>query len=86
MELATGVAKETKMKNIYDMAGNMWEWTTETGHHKKNNVASSTTFTVLRGGGNRYNGKYSISYRSGGAAIDENVVVDSSFREVLYLK
>ncbi len=31
LELATGASDDFKAYNIYDMAGNMWEWTTETG-------------------------------------------------------
>ena len=30
-ELPTGSYDGFKLKNIYDLAGNMWEWTTETG-------------------------------------------------------
>ena len=38
IELATGSSEDFKAYNIYDMAGNMWEWTTETGN---NNSANS---------------------------------------------
>ena len=45
IELATGSSDSFKNYNIYDMAGNMWEWTT--GH----NIGSDdkTMFVVLRG-------------------------------------
>ena len=33
LEIGTGTSEKTKVKNIYDMAGNMWEWTTERGKH-----------------------------------------------------
>ena len=33
LEIGTGTSEKTKVKNIYDMAGNIWEWTTETGKH-----------------------------------------------------
>ena len=49
-ELATGATDKTNVKNIHDMAGNMWEWTTETGNHATENGSSGTTFAVLRGG------------------------------------
>ena len=39
--IPTGSAEYTKTNNIYDMAGNVWEWTTE---------AYSTYFRVYRGG------------------------------------
>ncbi len=43
IEIGTGICKDFKNYNIYDMAGNMWEWTT--GH----NINSETMFVVSRG-------------------------------------
>lgn len=39
--IPAGSAEYTKANNVYDMAGNMWEWTTE---------ANSTYYRVYRGG------------------------------------
>ena len=52
-EIATGSTDSTKVNNIYDMAGNMWEWTTEVGDHSVTNSKPENTkgtFAVLRGG------------------------------------
>ena len=43
IELPTGASEDFKNYNIYDMAGNMWEWTT--GH----NINSETMYVVPRG-------------------------------------
>ena len=43
IELPTGASEDFKNYNIYDMAGNMWEWTT--GH----NINDETMFIVPRG-------------------------------------
>ena len=54
--IPTGSAEYTKTNNIYDMAGNVWEWTTE---------ANSTNYRVFRGGycyNNGYNAP--VAYRS----------------------
>lgn len=47
LELSTGVSTDFKTYNIYDFAGNMWEWTTEIGKVKGLN----TIFSAIRGGG-----------------------------------
>ena len=47
--IPAGSAEYTKTNNIYDMAGNVWEWTTE---------ANSTYYRVYRGGGYGSNGGY----------------------------
>ncbi len=53
--IPTGSAEYTKTNNIYDMAGNVWEWTTE---------AYSTYYRVYRGGSYYfYGGNYPMAYR-----------------------
>ena len=82
-ELATGSAKETKINNIYDMAGNMWEWTTETG----NPDGTSTTRAVLRGGSFRNNGSdCPVSSRHGGNDSGWSGSINVGFRVVLYIQ
>ena len=56
--IPAGSAEYTKTNNIYDMAGNVWEWTTE---------AYSTNFRVCRGGGYYdYGGVYPMANRGYG--------------------
>ena len=53
--IPAGSAEYTKTNNIYDMAGNVWEWTTE---------AYSTYNRVYRGGFYNYDGNfYPMAYR-----------------------
>ena len=81
-ELATGSAEETKINNIYDMAGNMWEWTTETG----NPDGTSTTRAVLRGGSFHDNGStLTVSGRSGAYTVG-GCDFHMGFRVVLYIQ
>ena len=82
LELATGSAEETNINNIYDMAGNMWEWTTETGKPD----GTSTVRAVPRGGGfNDLGSSDPVSGRRGnGRAVD--CYVNVGFRVVLYIK
>ena len=47
IEIATGSNDNTRTNNIYDLAGNMWEWTTET---RRANNNSQEMHAVLRGG------------------------------------
>ena len=74
--LTTGATERNSSKNIYDVAGNCWEWTTE---------AFGTSIRVLRGGScsdsgsgdpasNRANGSPTLSY---------NGII--SFRPLLYV-
>ena len=80
-EIATGSAEETKINNIYDMAGNMWEWTTEIGYPN-----GATERAVLCGGSFIYGGSGGpVCYRYGGyAALWSGP--DVGFRVVLYIK
>ena len=49
--IPAGSAEYTKANNVYDMAGNVWDWTTE---------ANSTNIRVGRGGGYINYGNYSM--------------------------
>lgn len=59
--IPTGSAEYTKTNNIYDMAGNVWEWTTE---------AYSTSSRVYRGG--NFYGNYPMAYRSNAGPSYDN--------------
>ncbi len=73
--LTTGATERNSSKNIYDVAGNCYEWTTEAG---------STYIRVIRGG-LYYNGGSSgpASYRSGSVSTSSSNY--SSFRPLLYV-
>ena len=72
---AAGFSENWKVKNIYDLAGNVWEWTSE---------YSSSDF-VLRGGcSSSSGGGEPVSYRfNSGASATYNSV---GFRSRLYIK
>ena len=82
----------SKVKNIYDMAGNMVEWTTEVGNHSRSDTivaqdkVSTAKYGVLRGGSFSGSGDtYPVSARNG---YNETAwsVVSIGFRVVLYLR
>ena len=81
-ELATGSAEEAKIKNIYDMAGNMWEWTTEMGKKDESNV-----IRVVRRGGSfhAYGSNNPVSSRYGDSASSW-CDIHIGFRVVLYIQ
>ena len=89
-EVATGVTVEGDSKrnsacNIYDMAGNMWEWTTETGKYDST-AEKATTYAVLRGGSFGGNGDYApVSRRDGSIRVDV-CYLNWGFRVVLYIQ
>ncbi len=85
VEMATGVSNNTKLKNIYDMAGNMYEWTTEYGYH--GSTSSSTKYAVRRGGSFWSTGtNCPVSYRLGDVTATVAGVPSFGFRVVLYVK
>ena len=74
MNYTTGRSKYWKANNIYDLAGNTWEWTQE----------KNGTISVNRGGSFIRNGDYyPASYRNGRATDQYH---DTSFRTQLYIK
>ena len=70
-----GFSENWKTKNIYDLAGNVWEWTSE---------ACSSLF-IFRGGCYNFDGSdYPVSYRN---LIDEyRTLASVGFRSRLYIK
>ena len=73
--LSTGASEEFKMMNIYDIAGNVWEWTLET----TNNYNYPRAF---RGGGFNSESKKSPACRRG--AVATNSIYDVGFRVSIY--
>ena len=50
--LTTGATETVKKMNIYDIEGNLWEWTTETAYRANTANTENTNNTyMLRGGG-----------------------------------
>ena len=77
--LTTGASEDFKTKNIYDLAGNVNEWTNEAIE------AYSTTFRVPRGDSYDGDGSYfPASYRSN--VLPSGCVKTVGFRPALYIK
>ena len=78
--LTTGASEDFRTKNIYDLAGNVWEWTNEAS------LISGHFTRVNCGGGYRSNGSlFQVPSRNVGSyqnACIENI----GFRPVLYIK
>ena len=84
-EIATGSANRNVACNIYDLAGNVWEWTTETGNHNKGNETANNYVVVC--GGSFYNkGKDAPVSRKNGSNGVYDTIIDLGFRVVLYIK
>lgn len=87
--LSTGASDAVKRKNIYDVAGNLWEWTTEASYVTNYANYSNTNFDVnthmLRGGSfrNAY-GTDPACFRDFVYAAMTNT--NFGFRPVLYIK
>ena len=68
------------------MAGNMWEWTTETGKHGTASGSSNGTYAVRRGGSfDNYGSGSPLCYRDGNTSTSD-YHVSFGFRVALYIK
>lgn len=79
--LTTGASATTEKYHIFDIAGNLWEWTEEDSHY-----ATSGQYRVFRGGGYlNTSGGCPACYRAGNCTTSWTVD-DVGFRAVLYIK
>lgn len=80
--LTTGASSTTEKYHIFDMAGNLWEWTEETSFYGGN---TSTQYRVYRGGSYLdASGVYPACYRFYGTVSGTHLNI--GFRAVLYIK
>ena len=78
--LTTGASSTTEKYHIFDLAGNLWEWTEEDSHW-----ATSGQYRVFRGGSSIHaSGAYPACYRSYNTVSGTGH--DVGFRAVLYIK
>ena len=76
VKIPAGSTEYTKTKNIYDLAGNVWEWTSE----------ASVTNRITRGGNyDRNGGNRPVSYRSSYSSPSSTLDI-LGFRPRLYIK
>ena len=76
----TAISEDVKQKNLYDVAGNLWEWTQETAYN-----TDTTERYMLRGCG--FDSKYAVNpacYR--GQRAMTHTGTNYGFRPVLYIK
>ena len=83
--LQTGASEHNKAYNLYDVAGNLWEWTEESAAYY-NSIGTLTTNRVLRGGSFiDASSTYPACIRHGYEAA-RLTVCTVGFRVVLYMK
>ena len=83
--LTTGSTAQVLKKGLYDVSGNLWEWTQEASY--KANLGYNTTYNTynIRGGSvDNAGASYPACYRSYDCAPSTNALF--SFRPVLYIK
>lgn len=79
--LTTGASTTTQKYHIFDIAGNLWEWTEEDSHYQ-----TSGQYRVYRGGSYIHSSSdYPACYRAGDFSVSITGL-NFGFRAVLYIK
>ncbi len=89
VELFTGAVDDFKIYNIYDMAGNVWEWSAEVAKNQpygEGNKIEQRDYAVIHGGSFNSSGYHSPLQLADGDNHIDTCQVDLGFRVVLYLK
>jgi formylglycine-generating enzyme required for sulfatase activity len=81
-----GTTNSTAQKNIYDVAGNVWEWTTEVPLNGYNSDTNTGTNRVIRGGSTNNYGYHSVATDRVGGLASTSSDWTIGFRAVLYVK
>ena len=81
--LTTAASETTKAYNLYDIAGNVWEWTEETSFYEEN---TSEEYRELRGGDYNYASSTNPVCIRSGNSIAGSTNRNVGFRVVLYIK
>ena len=83
--LTTASTEQVLRKGLYDVAGNLWEWTQETSYIA--NLGYNTTYNTYNFRGGSFNDAYAsfpACYRGYGYASSTSTC--DGFRPVLYIK
>ena len=84
--LTTGASRQTEKYHIFDVAGNLWEWTDEISLYKTGNAnETNIQYHILRGSGYMNPSTIPACFRHG-AIISSDTNLSIGFRVVLYIK
>ena len=85
--LTTGSTEDVMKMNIYDVAGNLYEWTDEAAYINVYSSYNKWALNILRGGGCAHNNiSYPACYRYGDSIYAATTYTHVGFRVALYIK